>query len=186
MHYLSLHKACRIYCIACREHKDGFITPTNKHKIILVLSLSLVCASYSCQCCCADGVANDYPLLRCIYILDTYTHKKFLKIYKTRWKLYREDSWKTRIINNFLCSSTNLSEYENLNTERIFIYKNHCYHKIANLSTLYNKLLLIITTIWKIVIIGILLLTSWYQVCYSRMCYLYICWCCLYEQSPAN
>ena len=51
------------------------------------------------------------------------------------------------IINNFLCAITNLSEYENLNTERIFIYKNYCYHKITNLSTLYNKLLLIITTI---------------------------------------
>ena len=138
-----------------------------------MLSFSFVCASYSCQCCCATTGANSCPLLRYIYILDTYTHKKLIKIYKTWWKLYREDSWKIGIIDNVWCAVTNLSEYENLNRERIFIYKNYRYHKITNLSTIYNKLLLIITTIWKIVIIGILLLTSWYQVCYS-CAFLYI------------
>ena len=104
-----------------------------------------------------------------VYIIYAYTYRKIYKNFKSWWKLYREDSWKTRIIDNVYCAVTNLSEYENLNTERIFIYKNYCYHKTANLSTIYNKLLLIITTIWKIVIIGILLLTKVVMLCYLRI-----------------
>ena len=75
----------RFLCItlACTRLVESIVQPVENIKMvssrpptntrtILVLSLSLVCASYSCQCCCADGVANDYPLLRCIYTRYIY------------------------------------------------------------------------------------------------------------------
>ena len=48
--------------------------------------------------------------------------------------------WNSEIIDNIWCAVTNFSEYENLNTERIFININ-AYHKTNKLSSEQIKVL---------------------------------------------
>ena len=62
-------------------------TTTNKSH---TFSLTVYVLSLVVNDCCADGLVNDWLLLRWVYIIHTYTYRKFLKIYKTWWKLYRE------------------------------------------------------------------------------------------------